>query len=155
MRAGLGLLLLLVPLLSACENDAAAYAIEGRNHAITLVREQPYPFAPSVKQALIAARFPECQRRFTIDTGTASDNFKMELWALRDRLFVARQGKAWYAIGTDKCQVQKMKPISDTPPGQLVGTFRRRDGALVFEPVPGASRPVAGKAASAEESAAE
>ncbi|WP_341678187.1 hypothetical protein [Niveibacterium sp. SC-1] len=154
MRAGPWLPLLLLPLLSACENDAAAYAVEGRNHAITLVREQPYPFAPTVKQALVVARFPDCQRRFALDEGTAADSFRMELWALRDRLFVARQGKTWYAIGTDKCQVQKMKPIADTPPGTLVGTYRRKNGALVFDPVPGASRP-AGSEAAGEVSATE
>jgi hypothetical protein len=132
MRSGLLLCLLSVPLLSACENNVAAYEIEGRNHSITLVREQAYPFAGEVRQALVAARFPDCQRRFDIEPGKP-EHVKMEIWQLRDRLFVARQGNIWYAIGTDKCQVQKMDPTGSQPPGQLVGSFHFKDDALVFE----------------------
>jgi hypothetical protein len=131
-RSGLLLCLLSVPLLSACENNVAAYEIEGRNHSITLVREQAYPFASEVKQALVAARFPDCQRRFDIEAGKPG-RVKMEIWELRDRLFVARQGNVWYAIGTDKCQVQKMDPTGPQPPGRLIGSFRLKDDELVFE----------------------
>lgn len=141
MRTGFFLALLgVLPWLSGCENNAAAYMVDGRNHAITLVREQPYPFSSEVKQAIVPARFPVCQRRFDIAPGTQSGP-RMELWQLRDTLFVARQGRHWYAIGTEQCQVQKMEPTGDTPPGRLLGSYRKTDGALVFEPVATASAP--------------
>jgi hypothetical protein len=56
----------------------------------------------------------------------------MELWQLQDQLFVARQGKSWYAISTEKCLIQRMAPISDDPPGTRLGRFSLKDGALSF-----------------------
>ncbi|MCL2656725.1 MAG: hypothetical protein FWD62_04770 [Betaproteobacteria bacterium] len=132
MRGGILLSLFLLPLLSGCENTVGAYAIDGRNHSITLVREQSFPFSSQVEQSIIAARFPQCQRRYSIGPGKPG-RAKIELWQLQDRLFVARDGKAWYAISTDQCQVQKIEPTGDQPPGTLLGTFRMRNNALVFE----------------------
>lgn len=123
--------------LSGCENNAAAYEVDGRNHAITLVRERNYLWSDEVKQALVAARFPQCQRRWEIVPGDTGGP-KMSLYGVRDGLFVAVQGKNWYAIGTEKCEVSRMEPTGDTPPGRLLGAFLRKDDVLVFEPDPAA-----------------
>ncbi|GAA5178001.1 hypothetical protein GCM10025771_16380 [Niveibacterium umoris] len=136
--------------LAGCENNAAAYEVDGRNHAITLVRERNYIWSDAVKQALVAARFPQCQRRWEILPGNTSGP-KMSLYGVREGLFVAVQGKNWYAIGTEKCEVSRMEPTGDKPPGQLLGAFRRKDDVLVFEPDPAAL--AAAKAAAAEQSA--
>lgn len=124
-------------LLTGCENNAAAYEVDGRNHAITLVRERNYIWSDEVKQALVAARFPACQRRWEIVPGN-TEGPKMSLYGIRDGLFVAVQGKHWYAIGTEKCEVAKMEPSGDAPPGQLLGAFVRKDGVLSFVPDPAA-----------------
>ena len=123
--------LLALSLLTACENNAAAYEIDGRNHSISLVREQAYPFAPEIAQTLVASRFPECQRRYKILPGN-SRGPQMVLWQLQDQLFVARQGKNWYAISTEKCLIQRMEAIADDPPGTRLGRFSLKDGALSF-----------------------
>ncbi len=139
MRRSVVLLCLLsLPLLSACENNAAGYEIEGRNHSITLVREQSYPLARKVRQSLIVARIPTCQRRIEIVPGKTGQ-VNMEIWQLRDRLFVARQGTSWYAVGTENCQIQKMDPTGDEPPGQLIGNFRVKEGEFFFDKAPAAA----------------
>ena len=125
------LALLALPLLTACENNAAAYEIDGRNHSISLVREQAYPFAPKVAQTLVASRFPACQRRYKILPGSQKGP-KMELWQLQDQLFVASQGKTWYAISTEKCLIQRMEPTAENPPGSRLGRFELKEGALSF-----------------------
>lgn len=134
-RAALYPLLGLLALgLAGCENDGAAFQVDGRNHTITLVREQALPWSSSIRQALVPARFPQCQRRTDIRPGTP-EGPDMELWWVGERLYVARQGKDWYAVGTEACQVQKMAPTGENPPGQLMGHFVRRNGTLSFEPV--------------------
>lgn len=124
-------------MLGGCENQGAAYQIDGRNHTITLVREQATPWSSEIDQALVVARFPECQRRTPIHAGPRSGKL-LELWRVRDRLFVARNGARWYAVGTEKCQVQKMDPTGDDPPGELLGHFQRKDGVFSFEAAGGA-----------------
>ena len=135
--------------LSGCENNAAAFEVDGRNHAITLVRERNYIWSDEVKQALVVARFPQCQSRWEIVPGNTSGP-KMSIYGVREGVFVAVQGRHWYAIGTEKCEVSKMEPTGDTPPGPLLGVFLRKDDVLVFEPDPALKA-----AASAEQSAAQ
>jgi hypothetical protein len=122
-------------MLGGCENDGAAYQIDGRNHTISLVREQAMPWSSEINQALVVARFPQCQRRTAIHASPPS-GFRLELWWIRDHLYVARDGTRWYAIGTEKCQVQKMEPTGASPPGQLLGHFQREKGVLSFEATP-------------------
>jgi hypothetical protein len=138
--------------LSGCENNAAAFEVDGRNHAITLVRERNYIWSDEVKQAIVAARFPQCQHRWEIVPGNTSGP-KMSIYGVREGVFVAVQGKHWYAIGTEKCEVSKMEPTGDTPPGQLIGVFRHKDDVLVFELDPAVK--AAAAAAAAEQSAAQ
>lgn len=139
MKAPLLALPFCAVLLSGCENSAISHQIEGKDHSITLVREQRWFWSSEVEQRLVVARFPACQRRFDIVPGRTSA-LKLELYEVGPRLFVAHQGKAWYAIGTEECLVQKF----EEPPeayGELVGTFEKRDGALKFVPAGKASAP--------------
>ncbi|MCX9157896.1 hypothetical protein OPU71_17365 [Niveibacterium sp. 24ML] len=138
--------------LAGCENNAAAFEVEGRNNAITLVRERNYIWSDEVKQALVVARFPQCQHRWEIVPGNPSGP-KMSIFAVRDGVFVGVQGKHWYAIGMEKCEVSKMEPTGETPPGQLIGVFRRKDDVLVFELDPAVK--AAAEAAAAEQSPAQ
>ena len=52
------LLTALLPLLAACENSATAFMVEGKEHALILVREQKVFWTDEVKQAVIAAVAP-------------------------------------------------------------------------------------------------
>lgn len=121
--------------LTGCENSAASYEIGGeRNHSISLLREQNIVWFGKVQQRFVVSRFPECQRRFTVDPGTTKMR-QIELYEVRPRLFAAHQGNTWYALTTEDCRVQKFQdPPPVIPPGKLVGTFEKRDGELVFEP---------------------
>lgn len=127
--------LLLILFLTGCENGGASFMVGGdKNHSISLLREQRWLWSSQVEQILVPARFPDCQRRFPIDPDSKSFT-EMKLYQNDTRLFVAQQGTQWWAVGTEQCQVQKFKaPPAD--PGDLIGSFQRKDGNLVFVPVP-------------------
>ena len=123
-------------LLAGCENNAASYVIDdSKNHSISLLREQNIAWVGPVEQRFVVSRFPECQRRYTVDSGTAEME-KVDLYEVRPMLYAAQQGKTWYALGTEECQVQKFKePPPVIPPGRLLGAFEKNaEGQLVFIP---------------------
>jgi len=126
------LMLLSAVCLAGCENEAASYMIDGnKDHSISLVREQRWFWSSSVEQRFVVARFPECQRRYDIDPGQAGAA-NVELYAVSNMLYAAHQGNAWYALGTEQCQVQKFTEAPASPPGTLVGHFKSQNGQLVF-----------------------
>lgn len=138
----LAVLPLLAVSLAGCENDAASYHIDGdKDHAIALLREQGMVFG-AVEQRFVVSRIPECQRRFTVEPG-AADMTPIEIYRVAPMLFVARQGKTWYALGTEACQVQTFRPEDRPaePPGSMVGRFEKKAGQLVFVPAPTESGP--------------
>ena len=57
------LFLLLIPLLGACTDQRVRYEINGRDHALTLVRVTTFPWEKTAEYAIIAARMPDCMRR--------------------------------------------------------------------------------------------
>ena len=126
-------LLALAPMIAACENGATAYMIEGSQHALILVREQPYFWDGAVKQALIASRLPNCQRRVDIHPDR-TDFTPMEVYEAGDRLWGVRQGKRWYLVSTEKCVVQDWDNAGGALPGPAVGVFRVKDGVATFVP---------------------
>ena len=66
MRAHLLLPLVALPLLAGCMHDAASYQIAGRDHALTLIADQPWFWKPEADLAVVAARLPDCQRRHNL-----------------------------------------------------------------------------------------
>ena len=126
--------LLLIVGLTGCENSGAAFVIDGnKDHSISLLREQRYLWSGEVEQMLVPARFPACQRRVAI--APDSKNFtEMKLYQNDNYLYVAQQGTHWWAVGTEACQVQTFK-TPPVDPGDLIGSFQRKDGALVFVPL--------------------
>jgi hypothetical protein len=123
-----------LPLLGACENSATAYVIDTSQHALILVREQPFFWKREVEQAMIASRLPHCQRKVTIHPG-ARTFVEMEVFEAGDRLWALRQGERWYLAGTDRCQVQDWENPGDQPPGPLVGSFQIKGRTPTFTPV--------------------
>ncbi|KAF7597908.1 MAG: hypothetical protein CGU28_15895 [Candidatus Dactylopiibacterium carminicum] len=119
--------------LSACENDAASMLIDGKEHSISLMREQSWVWSSQVEQRFIVSRLPECQRRYTVDPG-ARTMAPIELYEIRAMLYVAKQGDTWYAVGTEACQVQKFQEKPERIPGRLLGRFEQGEAGLVFTP---------------------
>jgi hypothetical protein len=132
--------LLLLPFmllgLAGCENSATAYKVEGSEHALMLMREQRYFWADEVEQAIVVARLPKCQRRVSIWPGSG-DGPVMDVYEAGYQLWALQQGRRWYLASTEKCRVQDWADAPATPPGALVGSFRMRDGDMVFEPASG------------------
>ena len=132
-RLRLALICLCAPLLGACENTATAYAIGDRQHALVLVREQPYFWTATVNQAIVVSRLPHCQRKVHIHPGPKA-LVEMEVFAAGPRLWALRQGERWYLASTEECRVQDWESPAATPPGERVGAFRLREGHPVFVP---------------------
>lgn len=126
--------LALVPLLTACINDAASYHIDGREHTITFAREQPWIWSSATKLSVVAARLPDCQRKHHLEPTTASQA-TAELYRMGSTTYLLVQGERMYLVETRTCEgFQKL----DAPPpggmGPKVGAFREVDGALRFVP---------------------
>lgn len=122
-----------LPLLAACENSATAYSIEGSQHALVLVREQPYFWTSEVNQFVVVSRLPSCQRRIEIPAD-AKTLTPIEVFEAGDLLWALRQGEHWLLASTERCQVQDWPNSGGQAPGALVGTFRLDGGEPTFVP---------------------
>jgi len=128
------LALLAVPLLSACVNDAATYEIDGtREHVLSLIREQPYFWDDKVELSLIVSRMPTCLRRHSLGSGTPRT--RVEVWQVPSGAFIIKVGKRLFVTETQTCE--SFARLDEEPAGgmgELKGTFRVKDDALVFVP---------------------
>jgi len=124
--------LLAAPLLTACINDGATYEIDGtREHVLSLIREQPYPWDPKVNLYLVVSRMPACLRRHNLGTGT--EKTRVEVYQVPSGAFIVKVGKKMFATETQTCE--SFAKMDSEPPegmGQLMGTFRVKKGELVF-----------------------
>lgn len=127
----------LVSALAGCENSATAYMIDGKEHALILVREQKFFWDDELRQSIIASRLPACQKRVKIHPGS-TELVEMRVYAAGDMLWALQQGPRWYLAGTEECRVQDWDNLGGQPPGALVGSFVLKDGAPAFVPVPAA-----------------
>ncbi|HMV52486.1 MAG TPA: hypothetical protein PLX20_13650 [Rhodocyclaceae bacterium] len=135
MRIRYVLLLLLAPLLAACEQDSAAYMVEDNSdHALTLVRDVKYWWSDKAELSMVVARFPDCQRRHAMKAQSASSS-KVMLYALGERRFAVQQGKNWYFVDMQTCTLQSAEAPKEGESGTLVGNWQKKDGKLVFLPV--------------------
>ncbi|MBR0566680.1 hypothetical protein J5J83_11200 [Azoarcus sp. L1K30] len=140
-RLGTLALIAMLPLLSGCENSAVAYSIEGKEHALTLLREQPYFWSDEVTQYVIAARLPQCQRKVRIHPGR-TQMVDLEVYEAGYQMWALHQGARWYLASTEECKVQDWDNPDGTAPGPLRGRFHLQDGVPVFSPA--AQAPAAG-----------
>lgn len=124
-------LLCAAPLLAGCENSATAFTVDSSQHALILVREQPYFWTSSVDQALVVSRLPQCQRRVKIHPD-ATTLTTIEVYSAGDLLWALRQGGRWYLASTATCQVQDWDNQGGEVPGPLVGHFALRNGSPTF-----------------------
>jgi hypothetical protein len=128
-------LLAALPCLAACENRAVSMMIDGRNHALVLVREQPYFWRDTVEQSLIASRLPVCQRKVKIRPGRTAMT-PMEVYEAGEMLWALHQGGRWYLASTEECRIQDWNKPADQSPGQAKGRFEMLGDKVVFTPTP-------------------
>ena len=124
--------LLAAPLLTACINDGATYEIDNtREHVLSLIREQPYFWDSKVNLYLVVSRMPACLRRHNLGTGT--EKTKVEIYQVPSGAFIVKTGKRLYATETQTCEsFAKMDGEPAEGMGKLMGTFRVKNGELVF-----------------------
>lgn len=126
------LCLALLPFVGGCINDAASLQIEGREHALTLVREQKWFWDNTVQLYVVAARLPECQRRHALTPASASQA-TVEVFMPGPNTYVLRQGARLYLVETRTCE--GFQKLDAEPPGGLgvrIGTFRESGDRLRF-----------------------
>lgn len=124
--------LLAAPLLTACVNDGATYEIDNtREHALMLIREQPYFWDSKVELIMVVSRMPACLRRHSMGPATAST--KVEVYQVPSGAFIVKAGKRMFATETQTCEsFAKMTEEPAEGMGTLMGAFQVKDGVLVF-----------------------
>ncbi|MEW6023277.1 MAG: hypothetical protein AB1807_14185 [Pseudomonadota bacterium] len=123
--------LLLTPLLLAgCVDDSATYYIDGNTHALTVRAVQEQFWKKEVTLDLIAARMPDCQRRFELARLAPAD-VELELFGSGENVYTVRAGDTAWRFETGSCS-QLDEPEQVT--GQPLGLFHFDDNnKLVFE----------------------
>jgi hypothetical protein len=129
-------LLLLPLLLAGCVNETASYAIDGSDHALTVIVTQDYFWSKQAGLRLIASRLPDCQRQFDLGKTPMAD-LNVELFSTGDNSFLLRAGDEMWQVDTQTCT--KLPEPSENVQAQPIGVFHL-DGAkkLVFERAEGA-----------------
>ncbi|MCL2161889.1 MAG: hypothetical protein FWH56_08440 [Betaproteobacteria bacterium] len=123
--------LAVLPLLVACENSATSMMIENKDHALVLVREQPYFWSDKVEQYIVASHLPDCQRRVKIHPDRAAMT-PVVVYEADHLLWALNQGGRWYLASTEECLVHDWDNPGGQPPGAVVGGFVQRNGKTVF-----------------------
>ena len=131
------LIVLMSILLAGCVDDSASYLIDGRDHVLTVRRQQAYFWKDQVAVTMLAARLPDCQRLHELADFGPADNLKIDVFASDDNTFNVRMGNRLWQLETNSCE--GMTELQDDPNadvGTAVGSFTVKNGKLVFTPVP-------------------
>lgn len=128
--------LALLPVLAGCVNDAASFQIEGKDNALTLVREQRWFWKPEVDLSVTASRLPDCQRRHPM--GVAPVDASVEVWQTGPGTFLLKRGKLVYLAETQTCEGFQKVDVDQLPGGMgnKLGVFQVQGGKLSFVPAP-------------------
>ncbi|MDC8758107.1 hypothetical protein [Janthinobacterium fluminis] len=136
------LIVLMTVLLAGCVDDSASYYIDGRDHALTLRRQQGYFWKDEAAVSLVASHLPECQRLHRLTTTEASGDLKGEVFSAGDGNWYLRLGGQLWQVETNTCN--SLTELENDPKadlGQPVGSFVVVDGKLVFEALPAQAAP--------------
>lgn len=117
-------------LLGACGDTQTAFVSDGdRDHSLSVIRVQAYLRGPW-QTTLIVAGLPQCQRRYPIGE-LAAGEFRVDVHRPAPGVFILEAGKRWYVAELQNCGFQAYK--SPPPePGERVGSFEMKDGALRY-----------------------
>ena len=129
----LGVVAVAATLLAGCENDAASYQIDGKEHALILMRDQRYFWSDNTDLKVVVARLPDCQRRYDLNSAPLP-KAQMSIYEVTQTQYQLQQGDHWYVADTGGWTLQPLDGAPDVP-GKLLGTFDRKDDRLRFIPV--------------------
>lgn len=133
-RYSLCLAICLAAALSGCGGDSASYMIEGnRDNAFSLFRDKSWPGA-DWELALVLTHLPDCQRRYPLKPASSGRPYKAELFRNAETYYLLHSADAWYAAQLNGCTLQESKSVPASP-GELVGTWEKRDEGFKFFPI--------------------
>ncbi|HAT30860.1 MAG TPA: hypothetical protein DCW29_08430 [Janthinobacterium sp.] len=134
------LILLISVFLTACVDDSASYFIDGREHSLTIRRQQEHFWKDEADVTLLAARMPECQRLHPLASVAPAADVKVDLFSAGDGLWNLRMGQQLWQIETATCNgLTELQNDPKADLGQALGSFIVKDGKLAFEALPGAA----------------
>jgi hypothetical protein len=107
---------------AGCIDDSASYQIGGSDHALTLIRMQPYFWQEDIEVSMVVTRLPECQRRHPLDRGGLG-GASIELYETDAQKFLLREGKQWYSIESENCSLEGVDAPKSDAQGALKGKF--------------------------------
>ena len=91
---------------------------------------KPYLWSEGWNIAVVVSRMPDCMRRHHLKR-TGDGTFKVEVFRTAEARWILHQGKRWYIADTETCQLQQFETPPEQP-GDLVGSFNDKGGALKF-----------------------
>lgn len=134
-RASAILLLLLLPLLSACSDERASVEIEGSAHSLSLIRVTTFPWDRTAKYSIVAARMPDCMRRHPMSE--AGLDAKVEVYSPGNDAWILKQDGRMYVVETRTCEgFATLDKVPEDGMGVLLGDFEMRKDTLVFVAAP-------------------
>jgi len=129
------LLTLPLPLLAGCFQDTASYSLGARDHAITLVRNQTFPWQSSVSVSVVATRMPECNGGGEIKD--VPEDAEYVLYQAPDEypepIMLLETDERVFAVSTQSCRLQEFEEAPDKM-GQKLGTFMVKADKFQFVP---------------------
>lgn len=129
------LVVLAVPLLTACSDQRASFEIKGSGHALSLIRVTGMPWEKQATYSIVAARMPDCMRRHLI--GEAPLGAKVEVYSPGNDAWILKQGGQMYVLETRTCEgFAKLDKVPEEGLGPLMGSFEMRSDTLVFTAAP-------------------
>jgi hypothetical protein len=125
--------LLAVLSLTGCLQDTASYQFPEKDHAITLVRNQPWFWLDTVALQVIAIRLPDCHDGIRVEDVPRDGT--LPLYQAPDKypepIFILQSGHWHYAISTQSCRIQKFE-TTPADLGEKLGQFQEKDGKFQF-----------------------
>lgn len=122
-----------VPLLAGCFQDTASHILGPRDHAITVVRSQTWPWQSTVEASIIVVRMPECQGGGPIQE--VPEDADYELYrapqGYAEPMFMLKVDQRVFAVSTQSCRVQEFHQHPDEL-GERLGAFKVKDGKFQF-----------------------
>jgi hypothetical protein len=139
------LLLLLLPVLVACSDDRASFALTNSDHALTLIREQRIFGSKTAMYFIVAARMPDCMRRHKMGSGGMLA--KVEVYSPGNDAWILKQGARMYVVETRTCEgFAKLEAEPEGGMGPLLGVFQTKNGVFTFIAEPKSKAPAAAPA---------
>lgn len=128
----LGLGLACLPL-AGCLQDAASYPLPGEDHAITLIRNQTWPWQDGVDVDVAIMRMPECNGsgRILAVPRDAPLSLYQAPPEYAEPLLILKTGTRYFAVSSTSCRMQEFKEEPDDD-GKKLGEFVEQDGRFQF-----------------------